>query len=160
MLVLERLAEQRGAEACRGRRLDRRPPVLLPDQQELFAAWNGVQAEFDEAASTMNELCRRHFAAWDSPGFASQNTATPSTVTPVVQFGESAVSWSAGENGNEVQTRTLPAVLAYPACPSLLLEAEDEGREVAAKVLQNVMLRLLTTFPPGKVKVEPKLRIR
>ena len=46
----------------------------------------------------------------------------------------------------------LPAVLSYPECPSLLLEVEGDGRDVATRVIQDVMLRLLTAFPPSKVR--------
>ena len=42
--------------------------------------------------------------------------------------------------------------LSYPECPSLLYEAEGEGRDVAIRSLQDVMLRLLTSLPPGKVR--------
>jgi ABC-type multidrug transport system fused ATPase/permease subunit len=48
--------------------------------------------------------------------------------------------------------RQLPAVLSYPQCPSLLLEAEGEGRDAAMRAMQNVMLRLATSLPPGKVR--------
>jgi hypothetical protein len=33
-----------------------------------------------------------------------------------------------------------------------LIEAEDAGRDAAAQLVQNVMLRLLTSLPPGKVR--------
>ncbi len=46
----------------------------------------------------------------------------------------------------------LPAVLSYPSLPSLLIKAEEEGRDQAARVIQAAMLRLLATFPPGKVR--------
>lgn len=49
-------------------------------------------------------------------------------------------------------TFQLPAVLSYPQCPSLLIEAEGEGREAGMLAMQNVMLRLATSFPPGKVR--------
>ena len=42
--------------------------------------------------------------------------------------------------------------LSYPECPSLLFKTEGDGRDAAAKVMQNVMLRLLTSMPPGKVR--------
>lgn len=46
----------------------------------------------------------------------------------------------------------LPVLLSYPESPSLLLKTSGDGRDVATAVLQNAMLRLLTTFPPGKVR--------
>lgn len=46
----------------------------------------------------------------------------------------------------------MPAMLVYPQMPSLLLKVEDDGRDAAASVMQSTILRLLTTFPPSKVR--------
>src|SRR5262249_30246286 len=69
-------------------------------------------------------------------------------------FGFDIAADESDEDGADPEPRTyrLPAVLSYPECPSLLIETEGEGRDAATSVVQNVMLRLLTTFPPGKVR--------
>ncbi len=46
----------------------------------------------------------------------------------------------------------LPAVLDFPTRSSLLIEADEKGRDRAIATLQNLMARLLTTLPPGKVR--------
>ena len=46
---------------------------------------------------------------------------------------------------------TLPAFLAFPDNGSLLLQTHREGRDEAIGALRAVMLRLLTSLPPGRV---------
>ena len=45
-----------------------------------------------------------------------------------------------------------PALLAFPNRMSALFEATGDGLSAASDVLENLMLRLLTTVPPGKVR--------
>jgi hypothetical protein len=47
----------------------------------------------------------------------------------------------------------LPALLSFPQGGSLLLKATGEGRQAAVQVLQNATLRLLSSFPPGKLRL-------
>ena len=54
----------------------------------------------------------------------------------------------------EVNSHTpirLPALLAFPDNGSLLLQTQREGRDHAIGALRAVMLRLLTSLPPGRV---------
>lgn len=46
---------------------------------------------------------------------------------------------------------SVPAVLAYPNQGSLLFESRESGGETVIGTLNNVILRLLATTPPGKV---------
>ena len=46
----------------------------------------------------------------------------------------------------------LPSLLTFPECPSLLIEADGDARDDAIRTAQNVMLRMLATLPPGKVR--------
>lgn len=147
---------------------------------ELSLAWSQGLAEFRQATAAMNEYCEAHFPMWEGepswegeapaePGSAgaspSQVGASPSQTNgaanvAALRFGRFEFDLSKLPSGLPQDERleapqgafNLPAVLSYPDQPSLLLEAEDAGREAAAEVIQNVMLRLLTTFPPGKVR--------
>ncbi len=47
---------------------------------------------------------------------------------------------------------TLPALAPFPAGSSLLVKARGEGRGVGVELLQAMMLRLLVSLPPGKVR--------
>jgi len=117
------------------------------ERGELNARWKAGLAEFEEAVRAMNSYCDQRFPAWshlrregDAPG--PQDVAA-------LRFGEYAFELDSGAGPT---THCLPAALSYPQRPSLLLEAEGAGRTAATRLLQNVMLRLLTTFPPGKVR--------
>jgi DNA segregation ATPase FtsK/SpoIIIE-like protein len=84
----------------------------------------------------------------------------PAGETPALRFGRFDLALGSLEGGLPQDAELelpperfeLPAVLSYPECPSLLALAEGEGRDAATRLVQNVMLRLLTTFPPGKVR--------
>jgi len=49
-------------------------------------------------------------------------------------------------------TVLMPALLALPTRSSLLLQTERAGRQEALDTLRAVMLRLLTSLPPGRVR--------
>src|SRR4029077_3359362 len=46
----------------------------------------------------------------------------------------------------------LPALVPFPHNGSILLKASDAGRNSSVQTLQAVMLRYLTSLPPGKVR--------
>lgn len=58
----------------------------------------------------------------------------------------------AGGEAREVPV-TLPATLSFPDGVSLLVKSDVAGRGTAVALLQTVMLRLLTSLPPGKVRL-------
>jgi DNA segregation ATPase FtsK/SpoIIIE-like protein len=123
----------------------------------MSEAWSEALASFRAAVQEMNAYCDAHFQPWDEArtGPASENRSVGA-----LRIGQYEVDVHQIAHGVPADERLelpggpyeLPATLAYPECPSLLLEAEDEGREAAADTIQNAMLRLLTTFPPGKVR--------
>ena len=49
-------------------------------------------------------------------------------------------------------TFKLPALLAFPQQPSMLLKADGEGRRAAVAAIQAMMLRLVVSLPPDKVR--------
>jgi hypothetical protein len=83
----------------------------------------------------------------------------PRTFCPIVRFGR----WSIdpGRLAEPVRelapfevdggSLDLPAVLSFPHRGSMLLETGSEGRNVAIDTLKSVMVRLLTSLPPGRV---------
>ncbi len=46
----------------------------------------------------------------------------------------------------------LPAVMPFPDRPSILLKARGAGRSLAVETMQALMLRLLVTIPPSKLR--------
>ncbi len=125
---------------------------------KLIASWQqGIRSTFAEV-DRMNEFCQATFPDWDSVDW--QAWEPENRRLPALQFGKFAVDLIGFEGGLsdvdllrvERETLQLPAVLAFPQSPSLLIEAELEGRDAAVRVIQNTMLRLLTSLPAGKVR--------
>jgi hypothetical protein len=147
------------------------------EQAELTASWKAALADFQAAAADMNELCRRHFPAWNdeawsqwpgasagsNPAIERSNGHSAHGESPLLPLGEFELalgngngngngSGSGGETAAAAERYRFPAALSYPHQPSLFIKAEGAGREAATRVLQNAMLRLLTALPPGKVR--------
>ncbi|HEY6564221.1 MAG TPA: FtsK/SpoIIIE domain-containing protein, partial [Pirellulaceae bacterium] len=106
----------------------------------------------------MNAYCRARFAEW---GAVDWNTwRSPSEELVALPLGGYQVDLSAIPEGISADPRLaspwsslrFPALLAFPAAPSLLIESELEGRRDAVRLLQNGMFRLLTSLPAGKVR--------
>lgn len=96
--------------------------------------------------------------AWNDPAW---QTRSPPTQPPaVVRFGELEVDmnkiagrarrFARGQLDFATVLRA-PAMLAMPDRGSMLIQTGSTGRDEALEALQTVMIRLLTSFPPGRV---------
>ena len=140
---------------------------------DLVQNWNEGLAEFRAVIDQMNQSIGAAYPSWAEfnlenwrPASATHSTGSETddsdsarevTALPLGQytFDLAAVEGAAAEEAElELPQATfkLPAVLSYPDQPSLLVEAEGDGRDAATRLFQNVMLRMLTAFPPGKVR--------
>ncbi len=125
---------------------------------ELFAKWSSGIASFQAAVEQMSQVCDARFPIWTDIEWQAWNPASDSMTA--LRFGEYIIDAQkldtqlpTGDDLKLVQNEfALPAVLSYPSCPSLLFEADGDGRGAAVTSLQNVMLRLLTSLPAGKVR--------
>ena len=126
--------------------------------KELKTRWQTGVAEFVSAVDTMNMFCTEQFPPWENIDWATWKPL--SEPVPVIRFGSYEFSLKLLESGLPEDPRlhiestefTLPAVMSFPDCPSLMLKTPGAGRDQAAQALQNVMLRLLTSMPPGKIR--------
>jgi S-DNA-T family DNA segregation ATPase FtsK/SpoIIIE len=128
------------------------------NREKLIQKWHEGMNAFCDASDSMNRYCQERFPQWQD--LSESNWDNGQAWLPAIPFGSHDVSLH--ESGHELPQdpdmkieRTefrLPAVLSFPDRPSLLLEAPDEGRAAAVRVMQTVMLRFLTSFPPGKVR--------
>lgn len=151
-------AEKLSLEEKRETRLRGSKQVFDSRWENLTETWNGGFRKFIDDIAEMNRFCSELFPEWNTVNW--QKWKPPEQVAPVMQFGSFEFSLEAVEGGvprdqrllAEPQKFYLPAVLSYPECPSLLFKTEGDGRDAATKVMQNVMLRLLTSMPPGKVR--------
>lgn len=100
--------------------------------------------------SRLQDLCQIDWKSWQAE----------SEVPRALPFGTCAVDLRQFDGGLSSDPQLsvpapqfqLPAVLAFPRAPSMLVEADGAGRDQAIRLFQQVMLRMLTSFPAGKVR--------
>lgn len=68
-------------------------------------------------------------------------------------YGDKSEAAYTRDPGSDEPPALLPAVLPFPARPSLLIKAAGAGKSQAVPVLQTAMLRFLTQLPPGDVRL-------
>lgn len=130
---------------------------------ELSRAWSQGLSRFQSELHAMNAACDAITPPWEEVDAArlKANAKGGANEIPAIRFGSYEFRSARIPGGVPQLPRferppekvDLPAVLSYPGQPSLLLESEGSGRDAAARLMQNLLLRLLTTFPPGKVRL-------
>ena len=126
--------------------------------ERLVTRWHDGMGDFARAVDAMNGFCRGRFPDWDQ--FDSPTHSDDDTELPAIRFGQYSIGVDMFHAGlsefEDLQLQqssySLPAVLSFKERPSLLLEAWGQGRLDAGRCLQNVVLRLLTSLPAGKVR--------
>ncbi len=135
-------------------------------QQERDDAWNSLSTAWRNSTQQIRQIIEEHhresdryFPAWQNPQW---NTWQPPSVPPpALQFGAYQVDLSTIPAGISADERlngilpnkfVMPAWLPFPKNSSLLIKAAGEGRRHAIAAVQSLMLRMLTTIPPGKVR--------
>jgi ABC-type multidrug transport system fused ATPase/permease subunit len=87
--------------------------------------------------------------------------AAATAIPPAIRFGQFRVNMDQIPHGVPAskplaeltpQGFSLPAIVPFPESSSLLFKAHGGGRRVAIEAMQSVMLRLLVTIPPGKLR--------
>ncbi len=130
------------------------------EQWRTFAdSWRQGLAEVRQAVAAIGERDAQLFPAWDDSRLQAQLPAT--SVPPAIRFGQFNVRMADIPGGLVADERlrdggpnefALPALMNFPDRISMLIKASDEGRVVGIKTLQAIMLRLLTSLPPGKAR--------
>ncbi|HEX3724713.1 MAG TPA: FtsK/SpoIIIE domain-containing protein [Pirellulales bacterium] len=97
---------------------------------------------------------------WSKMAAGSWRPAT--AVPPAVRFGQFRIDLAQIPEGMPGDPRlaelapqefSLPALLPFPSQVSMLFKARGGGRNVAVDAMQSVMLRLLVSVPPGKLRL-------
>ncbi len=119
---------------------------------------SGMQQVYAVLAE-MTAESEKYFPDWDGPGW--QAWTPPDIPPPAIRFGDTTIRLDQIRGGISSDARlqppgptelSLPALLPFPHNASLLIQAAGEGRAAAVQVLQSVMLRMLATIPPGKLR--------
>lgn len=125
----------------------------------LLARWQGEHRELLAGFERWRAENHERFPAWDRPEWADWQ---PPTIAPRgILFGELAIEMAALAAGCQPhpdlpislpERWTLPAVLDFPRRSSFIIQATGAGREFGLQLLQAVLLRLLLSLPPAKVR--------
>ena len=123
------------------------------------SSWSGAMDRLSRDQRALAEVDRELSPAWDAVDW---NQWTPREATPAgSRFGKLVARLAdlpGGAPADEEMMRQspesleLPALLDFHGIGSLLVQTGPEGRAAAVRILQATMLRLMTTFPPGKLK--------
>ncbi len=127
--------------------------------EQMESQWKQGMAETYAMIHQVNDASARYFPEWTDTSWKAWKP--PHDFIPAIRFGEMQINLAEIPGGipqdqrlilDEPTNFTLPAFLAFPEQGSLLLESSAEGRPQAMLTLQLTMFRLLTSFPPGKVR--------
>jgi hypothetical protein len=134
------------------------------DHHDAWAAliehWSEGLAQVGSIVNSVNQRDSQLFLDWHHTDI--EQWRPPTAVPPALRFGAFEIDLSQIDQGIPRDPRlkaigpthfTLPSFLPFPRQGSMLLKAADStGRAEATQLLQAVMLRYLTSIPPGKVR--------
>ena len=119
-----------------------------------------LQQLWESGANTLLAIFSELQASGSRVRETNSSSPNPGPLTPELPFGTLTVN--VRELTGEMEGAKLapmpaspiqvPVFLPFPRLGGLLLQAFGQGRMVAVQVLQALMLRFLTSLPPGKVR--------
>ena len=133
--------------------------VLCQEQwTEMARRWNTGLEEFRNNIEEISSRCSQLFPDWNSSDWSRWTPPTESP--PTFRFGQTEVNLARIHGGVPEDSRLRPAqtefmlntLLPAPQRTLMLLKAADQGRGPAVSALQAMMLRMLTSVPPGKIR--------
>ncbi len=137
---------------------------VCKSQQQFADARKALEEKWSQGLTRINAPMGESQGTPSFPGWDDriwQNWKAPRLFPPAVRFGELHVDPKKIIDTLPRDSQftlplpesfILPALLTYPNHASLLIEASRGGRDEAVRALQMVMVRLLTTVPPGRVQ--------
>ena len=127
----------------------------------LRMSWHAAQTSIIEDSTGLVEIDQALFPRWADPSWKSfrgrahlAGAAKVGAITvnlrdiPGALPHEPELAWAHGAH----RTLHVPVVLGLPRDASLLIEAPREGRSAGIALLQEAMLRILTSVPPGMAR--------
>jgi len=126
--------------------------------EELRSGWQREIVPLYQTLETLNTTAAAWFPAW-TPELAEAWTP-PTTFIPATQFARLVTDLAAhpGAVPNDPRLAlpgspqiSVPLALSYPTEGSLLFETSESGSEAVIGTLNQIILRLLSTTPPGKI---------
>jgi len=127
---------------------------------DLVKTWTDGLARVGAVADDVNAEAGRRFLAWDGKADL-EGWEPPAEVPPALPFGRFKFDLGEFPHGRPTDERLkaagptefdLPAFVPFPTKASVLIKTGESGRAEANRLLQSLMLRFLTSIPPGKVR--------
>ncbi|MDB6028536.1 MAG: segregation ATPase, FtsK/SpoIIIE family [Verrucomicrobiales bacterium] len=124
----------------------------------LVGEWQAKVRELYTTVEAVNKNAAHTFPSWDLPLW--KNWTPPEKFAHAAKFADIEVDLPklAGVMPKDSELAlsgpekfSLPLLLSYPTEGSILLETTDSGSEQAVETLNNLVLRLLSVAPPGRV---------
>lgn len=120
--------------------------------------WQQVAAQADNDLQLRSQLLARSHFAWDQ--IDSPDWHPPTQLPAGIQLGHFQLEPHQFLEDDAVESEgdadrvsiPLPATLPFPGNPSLLIKSDGAARREADQLLACSMLRMLTVFPPGKLR--------
>jgi hypothetical protein len=126
--------------------------------QALETEWKGCLQPIYESIRTANAAAKELFPEWQSPAW--KKWTPPQDFKNAAKFGRLEVDVAKFAEVMPKDRRlalpgpstfSVPLVLAYPLEGSILFEAARTGSDEPVETINNVIFRLLSTTPPGKL---------
>jgi len=121
---------------------------------ELESGWKQEITPLYQAINEMNEVMTPRFPAWTES--VVESWKAPSEFTSITKFAHLDLNIAEGAPKDprlalpgSAQV-SIPLALAYPEQGSILFETQGSGGATEIGTLNNVILRMLSTTPPGK----------
>jgi len=158
-----RLREEADAQA--GQLAEAHAAKMAKLDADSQARWQALETEWKECLQPIYESIRSANAAaeelfpdWQSPAW--KNWTPPADFKNAAKFGRLEVDVAKFAEAMPKDrhlalpgpsTFSVPLVLAYPLEGSILFEAAKTGSDEPVETINNVIFRLLSTTPPGKL---------
>lgn len=127
--------------------------------QTLRRRWHQTLEQFSQRVRSAHQLADPLCPAWEQVDWSCWRP--PGQMPPGIRFGRFRVALAELPGGlpehPDFQVPEtvweVPALLPFPDWPLVLLRVGEDGRQEAIGLLQTILLRLLTTVPPAKLRL-------
>jgi len=125
--------------------------------ERLASRWNSVVSSYETVSKGQIATNQMEHHGWDSD-WNSWNPSTTSTHTIPVGSFQVDLTTIAGDMPSDIFALTIENPIDLPLCAtlpretSILISSSGKQREACIAFLQNAMMRVLTSIPPGKAK--------
>jgi ABC-type multidrug transport system fused ATPase/permease subunit len=132
--------------------------VFEKQWQQMAQRWQAGMQHLQTGIAEVRQVCQQQFPPWDATSW--HDWKAPTQIPAAVPFGTAEVKLARIPGGLPKDQRLvppqtefqLPAVLGFRDRSLLLFKSEGDGRAQAVDAVQALMLRMLTSLPPGKVR--------